>query len=234
MIKGICRECGKELSRHRGGSSSHDAGMFCCRKCSDTYKRRMWKLKKDAEALKNKPAPVVCAMCGKKFIPKRRGIKYCSKECKDEAGRTRARHYSHEHYSFISKEVRCRQCGNIFLTKYKGDKFFCSEACRKESIKEKRKAGKYNRKKRIRTVVVDKDITLEKLAKRDKDTCKICGDKVDWNDYECENDVFIAGNAYPSIDHIKPIAKGGKHAWSNIQLAHRICNIDKGIIYGNG
>lgn len=28
----------------------------------------------------------------------------------------------------------------------------------------------------------------------------------------------------PSVDHVKPLAKGGKHSWRNVVLAHRICN----------
>ena len=39
-----------------------------------------------------------------------------------------------------------------------------------------------------------------------------------------ENNSFIAGNDYPSIDHIIPISKGGQHTWDNVQLAHMICN----------
>ena len=76
--------------------------------------------------------------------------------------------------------------------------------------------------------VVDKTITLEKLYKRDNGICKICGYKCDYTDYYIdENGTYIAGNNYPSIDHIKPISKGGCHTWENVQLVHRICNIIK-------
>ena len=39
-----------------------------------------------------------------------------------------------------------------------------------------------------------------------------------------DNNVFMAGNDYPTIDHIKPISKGGTHTWDNVQLAHFHCN----------
>ena len=72
------------------------------------------------------------------------------------------------------------------------------------------------------------DNTLEKLYKRDNGICKICGHKCDYTDYYIdENGTYIAGNNYPSIDHIKPISKGGCHTWENVQLAHRICNTIK-------
>ena len=33
-----------------------------------------------------------------------------------------------------------------------------------------------------------------------------------------------SGPMYPSIDHIIPMSKGGGHIWSNVQVAHIICN----------
>jgi 5-methylcytosine-specific restriction endonuclease McrA len=34
-----------------------------------------------------------------------------------------------------------------------------------------------------------------------------------------------------TIDHIKPIAKGGTDDWWNLQLAHKHCNVGKGSRY---
>jgi len=39
-----------------------------------------------------------------------------------------------------------------------------------------------------------------------------------------DGDTFIAGNMYPSIDHVVPLSRGGLHEWGNVKLAHRICN----------
>ena len=72
---------------------------------------------------------------------------------------------------------------------------------------------------------IEWNISLEKLTQRDKGVCKICGREVDINDYYYSDEgYFIAGNNYPSIDHIIPLAKGGTHTWNNVQLAHRYCN----------
>lgn len=73
-------------------------------------------------------------------------------------------------------------------------------------------------------IMVDADISLRKLACRDGDQCQICGLFVDWHDAEEVDGTVICGGMYPSIDHIKPISRGGLHAWDNVQLAHRKCN----------
>ena len=70
----------------------------------------------------------------------------------------------------------------------------------------------------------DNDITLEKLFNRDGGICALCGDRCDYGDYVFRNGFFIAGNRYPSIDHIKPLSKGGSHTWDNVQLVHKRCN----------
>ena len=75
---------------------------------------------------------------------------------------------------------------------------------------------------------VFKDITLEALFRRDKGVCHICGGQCDWEDMRYNADGYkIAGDMYPSIDHVMPVSKGGLHAWSNVRLAHRYCNTIK-------
>ena len=70
-------------------------------------------------------------------------------------------------------------------------------------------------------------ITLTKLIKRDKNICHICGEKCNGKDFYYRDNIFIAGEDYPSVDHVKPIAKGGTHTWDNVKLAHRRCNSEK-------
>lgn len=61
---------------------------------------------------------------------------------------------------------------------------------------------------------VDKDITRLKVYERDQGICKICNKPCLYEE--------------SSIDHIRPVSKGGTHTWSNVQNTHRICNIKKG------
>ena len=69
----------------------------------------------------------------------------------------------------------------------------------------------------------DTTITLKKLIKRDKGICQICGEPVDVNDIENGH----IRKLYPTLDHIKPLSKGGTHTWDNVQLAHMACNAGK-------
>lgn len=72
-------------------------------------------------------------------------------------------------------------------------------------------------------VSYDASINLKKVMRRDKGICQICGRPVDITS-RSENGI---GMLYPTIDHIKPLSKGGGHTWDNVQLAHLICNSRK-------
>ena len=117
----------------------------------------------------------------------------------------------------------CKNCGqeySIGSTGYNSTKY-CSEKCMKRwAMRVKRD----RRHKKIMARVHDADITLEGLFKRDGGICYLCFQKCDWNDIDADGN---ACDNYPSIDHVKPIAKGGTHTWGNIKLACRKCNIAK-------
>lgn len=115
-----------------------------------------------------------------------------------------------------AKKHPCPVCGTITdRPKY------CSDRCMN-------KASNHNHEVRRRKIIerqmVDKDITLEGLFRRDKGRCYICGLDCSWDDYAIKDGVKIAGYFYPSIDHVVPLSKGGLHAWGNVRLAHRRCN----------
>ena len=110
----------------------------------------------------------------------------------------------------------CIVCGKEYET-YNPAQKTCSKECGK-------KLAHAHKHKRIpKSQLVDKDITLEALYRRDSGVCYLCGKKCDWND---KTDKSV-GPAYPSIDHIKPISRGGLHAWTNVKLAHFECNWKK-------
>ena len=116
----------------------------------------------------------------------------------------------------VERSRFCVVCGRAFIPA--GNEVTCSSDCR-------RKYKNRRHDKRIpASIIDDRNITLESLFKRDKGICHICGRPCDYEDYTVDGDVFIAGNWYPSIDHVIPVSKGGRHSWDNVKLAHRLCN----------
>jgi len=111
---------------------------------------------------------------------------------------------------------KCIVCGEEYKTMNPSQKT-CSSKCGKKLS--------YSRKqKRIpKSQMIDNDITLEALYRRDSGVCYLCGEKCDWDD---KNENFVGPN-YPSIDHIIPVSRGGFHSWNNVRLAHFLCNVNK-------
>lgn len=131
-----------------------------------------------------------------------------------------------------SKYKVCAWCGKEFKPQ-RNTALYCCERCSNAAYKERHRdtvREHWKISKRLREAKakgngkVDYSITLARLMERDNNICQLCGKEVDEKDYVYVGDVFIAGNNYPSIDHIKPLSKGGTHQWNNVQLAHRLCN----------
>ena len=121
------------------------------------------------------------------------------------------------HWLEYESKHTCVICGQEYIAHHPFSKY-CSPTCSRKAIKKK---------KRYKGITVDSGISIFKLVERDHNQCQICGLMVDWNDRVKTDKTIICGNMYPSIDHIRPISKGGLHSWDNVQLAHRICNIRK-------
>jgi 5-methylcytosine-specific restriction endonuclease McrA len=188
-----------------------------------------------------------CTLCGAEYWKTNGKSKYCSEACK-KAGRKAtlaqwrsenkdyqttwrelhpdyATDWAREHKDYNrdrsrkmrgSKEYHreCVMCGKEFNT-WIPHKHTCSDEC------------EYSRRsKRIPPEqVVDTDITVKALYERDKGICYLCGKPCDFNDIDKERNAV--GRNYPSIDHIFPVVRGGKHAWDNVKLAHVGCNAAK-------
>lgn len=160
-----------------------------------------------------------CPQCSKSGYSKYKR-KFCSAMCKKKDYQTRKRER-------IIKEntrpVKCIECGHWFSTHIRS-KVYCSSYCGRRLENRKKELYRKRRGELIRlNGEVHEDISLERLIKRDKSICYLCGDKVDVS--KDTND-----NYYPCIEHLTPIIKGGTHTWDNVKLAHRICNNHKGIM----
>lgn len=118
----------------------------------------------------------------------------------------------------------CKNCGQEYCigqTGYNSAKY-CSEKCMKRwamRVKNDRRL------RRMKSRQHDVDITLEKLFSKDGGVCYLCGKQCDWNDMDADGN---ARDDYPSIDHVRPLSKGGTHTWNNVKLACRACNTRKG------
>lgn len=167
-----------------------------------------------------------CDACYRKEIEDGRAKKQRAKE---QRMKERAERAAWNRYERSIKQERfavCKHCGNLFVTtgrQKSGERIaYCSEKCAKAYVNS---LHKDKRIKKINAIVIDKDITLERLARRDGDVCALCGGIVDWNDcYTSDDGAFIAGDNYPSVDHIVPLSRDGEQSWANVQLAHRRCN----------
>ncbi len=167
---------------------------------------------------------IKCIPCEKKKTEAEHEAKQREKE--------RQRQREKEHRAMAVKEViafvynECRECGQPFFSTKETS--YCSDRC----IRRHNNRVHYeNREVRLRKARIDTDISLEKVYLKDKGVCYLCGKQCDWNDYVMVGETFVAGNNYPSIEHVVPLSKDGEHSWSNVRLAHRICNTLKGNTY---
>jgi hypothetical protein len=123
----------------------------------------------------------------------------------------------------VDKKKRiCKVCGKTFCSS-KGK--VCSDICKLELKRMNARKKDYKRRMLMKSNGDMQDISILKLMERDNNTCYLCGNEVDINDYCVDKEgTFIAGNNYPSIEHVIPLSKGGTHTWDNVKLACRHCN----------
>lgn len=115
----------------------------------------------------------------------------------------------------------CKECGALFVPVNGYNKTYCSDKCR-------RRANNNHKDRRLKGVSQDASITLRKVYEKAAGVCYLCGGMCDWDDIETREDgTMVAGDRYPSIDHVNPISLGGTHTWDNVRLAHRWCNTVK-------
>ena len=199
--------------------------MYCCNRCKD-----------NASKIRRGIQPVyeitrTCLECNQVFTTVYKKTIFCSRKCADKH-----RYIPHpkpikepKQKPPIQTEYRvCVVCGNVFECDIRLMNKTCSHECSVENKRRKINIKSRNREKRIAKVLVDKDISLETLVRRDNNICWICGEQCDLSDKRIVNGTIIVGDTYPSIDHLLPIARGGRHEWENIRLAHKGCNSLRG------
>lgn len=157
-----------------------------------------------------------CKCCGKWFKTDRLSKRYCSNTCY-------IRGTGHKKPYHQIEMKNCVVCNTVFVAQFKTCNT-CSKDCRQQLARIERK-GRYKHLKDNN--LFDRSVTLKNVFDKYNGVCQGCGKKLTF-----ESDVV--GDDYPSIDHIKPISKGGTHEWNNVQLLCRKCNYiksDKSITY---
>lgn len=142
--------------------------------------------------------------------------KYCSDEC------CKIRSTNPASRIKIIHELKCDECDGVFNSANKEQRF-CSYKCK---TRNRNKLNELERRKYY--TEGDKTITLSKLIDKECNVCYICLGECDSKDYiKDDKGTIICGNNYPSVEHVIPLSKGGKHEWDNVKLAHRWCNSKK-------
>jgi 5-methylcytosine-specific restriction endonuclease McrA len=223
-------------------TTSDESVMIKCRSCGDVFERTVGFIK---------TGNLICKKCEheKALIrqAKRRAVR------KAEAERKRAEHeaarvvkslepsaYQLSRMLLLDDVHVCRVCGKEYTlreymestgSRYYRDSGYCSAECRDAHTKERVKISHKGRQDSHRHRALkfgcayDSSVTLAKLIKRDGLRCALCGEMCDPKDHSWSQ---YSGPMYPSIDHIVPMSKGGGHVWANVQVAHIICNSEKG------
>jgi hypothetical protein len=213
----VCKHCGKTYI-----PKAADRVTFCSRECSVAYMKKfphgkMYANKKDAkkayrEKVKARLQPI-------------REARAIERERKAQIRREeKSKQREVERIARLTSV--CQECGVTFVGSCAGKKY-CGKECRSRAgnrMKDIKRRARLKENGKI-----EWDISIEKLIKRDKNICHICGGKCNTNDkYVDDKGTVICGDDYPSIDHVKPVASGGTHTWGNVKLAHRGCNTVKG------
>lgn len=220
-----------------GYETSQSKCRIKCRACGAEYERTVGFLRK---------GNVTCVECKKQETKKRKVERELEAEAKKaERDLYRMMHppkdaYAEQHERFLMRSGICEICGKPYTVreyvescalKKAQDNGVCSRECRDEKKRRKCRAMHKGRKDTHRHRArkygceYDSSVKLDRLIKRNGLQCAICGGMCDLNDHSWSE---YSGPLYPSIDHIIPMSKGGSHTWDNVQIAHIICNSEKG------
>lgn len=234
IMESICAFCGEVFEGNT---------MYCCGRCKDNASKVRRGIKPTTIKVKVCPicgvefetvydSKIYCGQCdGKKrkyYRPK--GVipweEYVDKVAREAEERAKKKRIEKEWYVKIhTVERKCAYCGESFFIYDKLSNVTCSPECSK-----KYKNMKHGHNKRIpKDQLIDKDITLKKLFKRDNGRCYLCGCECSFDDWSLsKKGNLYPGATYPEIEHMIPISRGGLHSWNNVRLSCHRCNHDKG------
>lgn len=199
--------------------------QYCSSACrsSAKYDRRRDSIAESRRSKPRDPIPKACAhaSCGKQFAASHGLAKYCSALCHQQAQQQLMRVAGERRSDRDRSGRECKQCGSQFEPAY-GDprRTYCSALCRKRACS--RGGGDTHKERAKKFGVKYEPIHKVSVFVDCKWQCQLCGK---------DTPRALMGTidkAAPELDHVVPLAKGGDHVRSNVQLACRECNLSKG------
>lgn len=185
-----------------------------------------------------------CERCGLAFHARPGGAakrgdrfgRWCSHRCRSDAFRlvrdeaASLRRIAHAWRPVPKPGIRdsgigCKVCGTLFCRlPGQWNRGYCSTQCyttgRAIADKARRRVYKARRRALERGANAER-IDPIAVFERDKWKCHLCG----------KHSPRLLRGTYnelaPELDHVVPLASGGGHTWSNVRLAHRMCNAAK-------
>lgn len=189
-----------------------------------------------------------CQGCGSE-LPSRSGVgqprKWCSEACRVRAHRARKpKKPARQNFCTVVFST-CKYCLNLVTSSRR--RTYCRDAeCKRAYDREKARAfnaaykqreGKsyslnyphHKREADRRRAILKRQLPAERFSdleifERDNWICGICQTPVDQS-------LKFPHLQAKTLDHIKPLAKGGHHTRDNVQLAHHWCNMSKNDSY---
>lgn len=175
-----------------------------------------------------------CPECGTPLVRKARSgplPTYCSGSCRAVACNRRAQADGRfdqwaaaAHTSRLARlpEKHCAIC-DALIPKQSGRRTLCgAEACQRANNARRVTPHVQARRARMSGVDAEKFFAHE-IYERDGWTCGICAEPVD-------SRLSFPDPGSASLDHIKPLSRGGTHTRSNAQCSHFGCNRKKGTL----
>lgn len=152
---------------------------------------------------------LVCKICAEPFEAKRSDTLYCSPTCKQKA-------------AWLAQVASGYRAAYQAANRDK-DRERIRAYRRRVPAHERRSAAIVDAEKRReeRKRLDAELVPRAEIFERDLWTCQLCEKSID-------RDLSWPDPLSASLDHVVPLAKGGKHTRGNLQAAHLRCNLQKG------
>lgn len=196
VVERICEWCGKSFmpSHHHDGERRQ---RYCAKAC--------W-LEATAQVASCPVYFPSCSKCGVVFVARRSGVRTCPEHC------------GYQPLAGSTKIVTCKTCGGTFpyvITGPGSGPTYCPP-CAKTASRVAQRNVRALRRARKRGVAYEY-VIRRKVFERDGYVCYLC-------DKQLAPETKVPHPDAPTIDHVRPLAKGGAHTYANIRTACFMCN----------